>query len=362
MSASSSSLANALGAPPPPPPPPPPKPTFQVYQPKDSPAFFNAFLEHTPIQPPPRAATVPQPARYHHPPPPPLLQVQPPRLPQIQQSRSQPIPLADIPLVDLGSPEPLEVSQPVSDSLKVTPRKRKVEQYLESPSVKRTQISLPNRQTPSPLQPRGQQHILEQQQKQRQHSQPQQSHSRHQHTLQSQLQHRQQPQHQQTPPRPQVSRKQSSFEIVIPTPSKQKPHTSAVHSSSQYRSALGPSSSGSGSAFSSGSSSQPYVTVPPHSKAYHTPTSQKKERLEVVITTTKLSAKAKGKLKTGDDDDDLGGFGSEEDSTPHSFRRSSASAKSSVRRPTGDRDDRGEHAHCLRLMITLDSHHTAQLL
>ncbi|KAI1793228.1 hypothetical protein LXA43DRAFT_1124268 [Ganoderma leucocontextum] len=328
MSASSSSLANALG-------PPPPKPVRQFYQPKDSPAFFNAFLEHTPIQPPPRAATAPQPVRYHQQPPPPLLHVQPP---QSQQSRSQPIPLADIPLVDLGSPDPLEVSQHWSDSLKVTPRKRKVEQYLESPSAKRAQSTVPNRQTPSPLRPRGHQHVLQQQPKQRQQPQPHQSHPRHQQALHSQQ--RQQPQHQQTPPRPPVSRKQSSFEVVIPTPSKQKPHALAAHSSSHHRSALGPSSSGSGSAFLSGSSSQPYVAVPPHPKAYHTPTSQKKERLEVVITTTKLSVKGKGKLKTGDDDDDLGGFGSEEDPTPHSFGRSSASAKSSVRRATGDRDDR----------------------
>lgn len=330
MSASSSSLANALGAP-------SSKPAHQVYQPEDSPAFFNAFLGHTPIQPLPRAATAPQTVRYHQQPPP-LLHIQPPQPSQAKQSRVQPIPLADIPLVDLGSPDPLGISKPGSDSLQVTPRKRKIEQYLESHSIKRMQTTIPNRETPSPLQPRGHQ----QQQKQRQQLQLHQSH-RHQQAFQSQQ--RQQPQHQQAPPRPQVSRRQLSFEIVIPTSSKQKPPPLAAHSSSQHRSALGPSSSGSSSAFSSGSSSQPYIAVPPHPKAYHTPTSQKKERLEVVITTTKLSAKGKGKLKTSDDDDDLGGFGSEEDSTPHSFGRSSTSKKSSVRRATGDRDDRGKHAY-----------------
>lgn len=327
ISASSSSLAGALG-------PAPPRPIRHVYQPKDSPAFFNNFLNQTPVQPPPRAATAPhiQSLRYHQQPSTPLYEPPPPT----QQSRSQPIPLADIPLVDLGSPDPLEIAPTEPDHLKVTPKKRKVEQYLESPKVKRVQVTDSARSSVSPLQPRGQQ-------QRNQPPQPQ-GHSHLQRPPQSQP--RQQPPNQQTPPRPQIGRKHSSFEIAIPSPSKhKKPHTPTGHGSNNQKPPSFPSSSSSGSGFSSGSGSQPYVAVPPHPKAYHTPKSQKKERLEVVITTTSLSAKAKGKVRSADEDDDLGGFGSEEDSTSLSFSRSSASVKSSAKRATGDRDERGMHCY-----------------
>ncbi|EJF61054.1 hypothetical protein DICSQDRAFT_170603 [Dichomitus squalens LYAD-421 SS1] len=330
ISASSSSLAGALG-------PAPPKPIRQVYQPKDSPAFFSNFLNQTPVQPPPRVATAshPQPVRYHQQPSTALYEPPPPS----QQSRSAPIPLADIPLVDLGSPDPLEIAPPEPDHLKATPKKRKVEQYLESPKVKRVQVNDSVRPSMSPLQSRPQQQQSHQAQQQR--HQPQQSQARSRHQYPSQSQQRQQPQYRQTPPRPQIDRKQSSFEIAVPSPSKhKKPHTPPAHGSNNHKPASFHSSSSSGSGFPSGSGSQPYVAVPPHPKAYHTPKSQKKERLEVVITTTSLSTKGKGRVKSADDDDDLGGFGSEDDSTSLSFSRSSAGVKSSAKRATGDRDER----------------------
>ncbi|KAJ2976151.1 hypothetical protein NUW54_g11614 [Trametes sanguinea] len=49
---------------------------------------------------------------------------------------------------DIGSPDPLVVSQP-SPEAKLTPRKRKQEQYLESPTVKRVQMVDPNRPIPT---------------------------------------------------------------------------------------------------------------------------------------------------------------------------------------------------------------------
>lgn len=265
ISSSSSSLAGALG-------PAPYKPPRQVHHPHESPAFFNTFLSQTPAPPPP---VVKQPP----PPPPP-------------QPQSQPIPLADIPIVDLGSPDPLAAAHP-SPAYTLTPRKRKVDQYLESPSVKRVQVASVNRASiPSAAQ---------------------------------------------TPPRPapkQTFRKQNT-DGLVQTPSKQqrKSHTPVPPASNRST----PSSS------SARPSSAPYVAVPPRPKAYHTPISQKKERPEVVITTTTLSANGKAKMKTGDEYDDLGGFGSEGETTLSQYKppNGTASVKGSVRKPTGERDERG---------------------
>ncbi|KAI0770449.1 hypothetical protein C8Q74DRAFT_1202231 [Fomes fomentarius] len=261
ISSSSSSLAGALG------PPSPPKPPRQTYQPRESQAFFNTFLDQTPA-PPPRAYI--QPIRAPSPLPP----------PQTQQPRSQPIQFADIPFVDLGSPDPLAAQSPPDLKQTLTPRKRKVEQYLESPTVKRVQIADPNRPLPTPP--------------------PQRT-----------------PTHQ--------SQKHGSIEVLIQTPSKARKPQTPMTASHHKKSSATPSSS------------IPYVSVPPHSKAYHTPTSQRRERPEVVITTTSLSVKGKAKMKNGDDEDDLGGFGSEEDGMPLGQRRIS---QSSTKRATGDRDDR----------------------
>lgn len=116
---SSSSLAYALG-----PPPPPQQP--RVYQPQESPAFFNHFLEqktremNTASQVPHRPATPPPKA-----PPPPV--------------EESPDPLA------LQSYAPVFAAGPVA-----TPRKRKVYVQLDSPSVKRIQSvqSFHNKSTP----------------------------------------------------------------------------------------------------------------------------------------------------------------------------------------------------------------------
>ena len=296
ISASSSSLAGALG------PSPPRAPPRQTYQPRDSPAFFNNFLDQTPVQQP-RAYT--QPPRAPLPPP-----------PQAQQSRSQPIAFADIPIVDLGSPDPLVESRPTPEKLlPLTPRKRKVEQYLESPTIKRVQMADPNR-LPTPRS-----HQTPPQKPLPNHSQKSLDPSR---VLLT-------PRSVPTPPQSKNTHNHSqrqNVEVVIQTPLKpKKVHTPVT--ASKTKSA--PSSSG---------SSTPYVAVPPFPKAYHTPMSQRRERPEVVITTTKLSAKGKARMKSGDDDEDLGGFGSEEDGTPSGHRR--VSGKPSSKKATGERDERGE--------------------
>ncbi|KAI9064653.1 hypothetical protein FKP32DRAFT_1625471 [Trametes sanguinea] len=367
---SSSSLAGALG-------PPPPRPPRQTYQPQDSPAFFNNFLAQTPAQPP---RPPPQPARpvqqvphyaYHssqahserassahvqtlqqvsppetvrqhvmhqqpyirspppvmqqaaplvrsppvhqhvpYPPPVPLRpppqdvhqprqgaqthpphqmqqlnqphqtqQVQkPPQSSQTQQVQkpsqsSQPQPVHLPPEIyqprqsqvfpDIGSPDPLVVSQP-SPEAKLTPRKRKQEQYLESPTVKRVQMVDPNRPIPTE---RAQQA----------------------------------PQHRRI------------VEVVITTPPKLR--------STPVLTPLNKKST-------------PYVEVPARPKAYHTPVSQRRMVPEVVITTTTMG---RPRVKTMDDDDDLGGFGSDVDGSPMARRTNGvmASGKSS-----GRRDDR----------------------
>ncbi|KAL6300065.1 hypothetical protein BKA93DRAFT_803226 [Sparassis latifolia] len=77
---------------------------------------------------------------------------------------------------------------------------------------------------------------------------------------------------------------------------------------------------------------QAYVDVPPLSKVYFTPTSGRRERQD-------SQSKGKGKAMI---DDDLGGFGSDEEYPPtsQSSVRRSDSVKQSGRRTTGERDDR----------------------
>lgn len=255
---------------------------------------------------------MPQPRAYTQPPRAPL-----PPPPQTQQPRSQPIAFADIPMADLGSPDPLLESRPTPEKLlPLTPRKRKVEQYMESPTIKRVQIADPNRPV---LTPRAQQ--TPPQKPARAPSQKSMDPSR---VLPS-------PRSEQTPPQSKNGHSHSqrqTVEVVIQTPFKPKKAQNPVLTVSKNKSA--PSSSG----------STPYVAVPPFPKAYHTPMSQKRERPEVVITTTKLSGKGKGRMQKGDDDEDLGGFGSEDESTPSGHRR--ASGKPSSKKATGERDERGE--------------------
>lgn len=155
----------------------------------------------------------------------------------------------------------------------MTPRKRKHDNYLDSPTVKRVQIADPNRPIPNARAT-------------------------------------------QTPPRP-----KQLVEVVITTPPKHRktPVLTAQHKKSA-----------------------PYVEVPSLPRAYHTPVSHRKEKPEVVITTTTMG---KARTKTVDEYDDLGGFGSEVDSSPMAHRRGVlASGKSSGRKATGERDDRGELA------------------
>ncbi|KAI0761978.1 hypothetical protein BD413DRAFT_221108 [Trametes elegans] len=364
ISSSSSSLAGALG-------PVQPKPAArQTYQPQSSPAFFNDFLSQTPAQPPRLAPQPPrpssqyahqshvpqrlymqqtheysQPARhasqqsFQYPPPvrsPPQQPVRhsqaPDRSPRMAYSASQPVrvaptishlvhpvsqpvrsayppppvthsaaqpvrpapapveplrqtpshekrPLQEAPQArrprlasEVGSPDPLAISQPSPD-VKTTPRKRKHEQYLDSPSVKRVQIADPNLPVPTPRS-------------------------------------------QQTP-----SRSKQIVEVVITTPP--KPRKTSVLTVQHKKSNL-------------------FVEVPPLPKAYNTPISQRKERLgvEVVITTTTMG---KARVRPNEEEDDLGGFGSEMDSSPMANKRAkgaTASAKSSGRRAMGDRDER----------------------
>lgn len=154
----------------------------------------------------------------------------------------------------------------------MTPRKRKHDQYLDSPTVKRVQIADPNRPIPTER-------------------------------------------FQQTSPH-----LKRIVEVVITTPPKQR--STPV---------LTPQTKKSG----------PYVQVPPLPRAYHTPVSQRRVVPEVVITTTTMG---KPRIKKLDEDEDLGGFGSDVDGSPVAHRRAngvSTSGKSSVRRATGERDDRG---------------------
>ncbi|RDX49866.1 hypothetical protein OH76DRAFT_1556053 [Lentinus brumalis] len=293
ISSSSSSLAGALG------PVASQKPLRQTYQPKESPAFFNNFLDQTPVQ---------QPRAYTQPPRAPLL----PPPPQAPQMRTQPIAFADLPMADLGSPDPLADSRSSPEKfLPLTPRKRKVEQYMESPTIKRIQMADPNR--PLPLS--------------RAQQTPPQKPS-HIHSLKSVDSSRvlPTPRSEQTPPHKSGHKhsQRQTVEVVIQT--KPKKAQTPVLIVSKNKSAPSPSGS------------TPYVAVPPFPKAYHTPMSQRRERPEVVITTTKLSVKSKAKVRTGDDDEDLGGFGSEDEGTPSRHRR--ASGKSSSKRATGERDER----------------------
>ncbi|OSD02424.1 hypothetical protein PYCCODRAFT_1410918 [Trametes coccinea BRFM310] len=355
---SSSSLAGALG-------PPPPRPPRQTYQPQDSQAFFNNFLAQTPAQPPrpapQRARPVQQAPQYayhgfqsqpersssthmqtfeqasppeslrphvmqqqpyirsppqvmqealssvsspplhqhvayhapvpsillpqdvHQPPQsaqtPPSYQTphlhQPQRTQQVEkpprssqsQHAHQPVqmhqPRQSQVFPDIGSPDPLVVAQP-SPEAKLTPRKRKQEQYLESPTVKRVQMVDPNRPIPTERA-------------------------------------------QQTPQHRRI------VEVVITTPP--KPRSTPVLTAQNKK-------------------SSPYVEVPALPKAYNTPVSQRRVVPEVVITTTTMG---KPRVKTMDDDDDLGGFGSDVDSSPMARRTNGvmASGKSS-----GRRDDR----------------------
>ncbi|KAI0366939.1 hypothetical protein BV20DRAFT_951369 [Pilatotrama ljubarskyi] len=261
ISSSSSSLAGALG-------PPPSKPARQTYQPQDSPAFFNNFLTQTPAQPPRPAPQPPKPPQHsdsYHAPDPVRSHSQqayrspPPPRPPPQQSQSHQ-PLEPQPVPEVGSPDPLAVSKPSPEVLK-TPRKRKHEQYLESPSIKRVQIADPNLPIPSVRA-------------------------------------------QQTPPH-----QRKIVEVVITTPPKHRKNSVLT---------VQPKKSGA------------YVEVPPLPRAYQTPVSQRREKPEVVITTTTMG---KTRVKKMDEDDDLGGFGSDVDGSPMAHRRGvMASGKSSGRR------------------------------
>ena len=153
----------------------------------------------------------------------------------------------------------------------MTPRKRKHDQYLDSPTVKRVQIADPNRPIPTERAQQTSPHL------------------------------------------------RRIVEVVITTPPKQR--TTPV---------LTPQTKKSGA----------YVQVPPLPRAYHTPVSQRRVVPEVVITTTTMG---KPRIKKLDEDEDLGGFGSDVDGSPVAHRRNgvTASGKSSVRRATGERDDRG---------------------
>ncbi|CDO75304.1 hypothetical protein BN946_scf184654.g12 [Trametes cinnabarina] len=345
ISSSSSSLAGALG-------PPPLRPPRQTYQPQESPAFFNNFLAQTPAQPPRPASQTyayhgsqaqperpssnvqtyqqalqpeasrpqmlqqpqhlrssPQLVQQAAPPvrSPPIqtstalqasMPLKPPsqewhgvqqtpqgnRMYHMQQGRetqrtqevqkaqqssqslrphaSQQIyqPRQEHTFPDIGSPDPLAVSRP-SPEVKLTPRKRKQEQYLESPTVKRVQMVDPNLPIPT----------------ERVQQSPHQRHI---------------------------------VEVVITTPP--KPRTTSVPLQNKK--------------------SGPYVAVPPLPRAYHTPVSQRRVKPEVMNPTTTMG---KPRVNTMDEDDDLGGFGSDVDGSPMARRRTNgvmASGKSSGRR------------------------------
>ena len=113
ISASSSSLAFALGGPPSQPKHPPPAP--KVYQPQDSHAFYENFLEQKSrqINPPlPSSLVRSDTLRTVTPPP-----------------KAEPIPSEE-------SPDPLAILSPTAD-FAVTPKKRKSVVEMESPSIKR---------------------------------------------------------------------------------------------------------------------------------------------------------------------------------------------------------------------------------
>ena len=71
---------------------------------------------------------------------------------------------------------------------------------------------------------------------------------------------------------------------------------------------------------------EPYIAMPPIPKGYETP-----------------SSRLKGKMRA--DSEDLGGFGEDSDASPTKWRSNGItdSVKSSARRATGDRDDRGSY-------------------
>ncbi|KAH9923582.1 hypothetical protein B0H21DRAFT_765352 [Amylocystis lapponica] len=80
---------------------------------------------------------------------------------------------------------------------------------------------------------------------------------------------------------------------------------------------------------------QPFIEVPPIPKLYLTPTSERRSKTPL--------ASAKGKARDIDGDDDLGGYGSEDNDYPPTSQSSAgvgASVKSSGKRATGERDDR----------------------
>lgn len=83
---------------------------------------------------------------------------------------------------------------------------------------------------------------------------------------------------------------------------------------------------------------EPYIAMPPVPKAYQTP-----------------SQKSKGKMRANFDED-LGGFGDMDDS-PTKWRPNGVtdSVKSSARRATGDRDDRGNYMLANELIVLTKS-------
>lgn len=292
ISTSSSSLAHALGSPPAPPQHQPPP--MKVYQPQESPAFYDHFLERkvaqmnefqppvahqehartNPPQPPVARRESPQkqplhaptrrqdappmpqvPVRFHEP----RRPITPPQKPKLQVADESPDPLA----LRSGSS---------TNTLSVTPQKRKPVVLIESPSSKRIQSFKPlsnsslaqwnGSKTPGtsvPLTPS---------------------------TTSSSF----------------SKMSAASLNIVTPTTTKRIVNMA-------------------------------YVSVPP--SPWLTPSSSRKG-------STHMNS-ANGKINNlNDTPDDLGGYGSEEDgpSSPTKRRGIMDSVKSSARR-TGDRDERG---------------------
>ncbi|CCM06130.1 uncharacterized protein FIBRA_08379 [Fibroporia radiculosa] len=86
---------------------------------------------------------------------------------------------------------------------------------------------------------------------------------------------------------------------------------------------------------------EPFIDVPPLPQLYHTPTSRRHSHLESHTPLTNGISRNKGKGRAVEDED-LGGFGTEEDEGPPMSQSSGLgrSVKSSGRRATGERDDR----------------------
>jgi cohesin loading factor subunit SCC2 len=84
---------------------------------------------------------------------------------------------------------------------------------------------------------------------------------------------------------------------------------------------------------------EPYIAMPPVPKVYQTP-----------------SQKSKGKMRAGSEED-LGGFG-DVDESPMKWRPNGVtdSVKSSARRATGDRDDRGSYMLANELLVLTKSY------